>query len=115
MENLKAVDEDKGGFSTKLENQVNSNEALMDEMEHKRRDEEAYRMKHERQLRQIQGENAREALVENNDVTAEIQKLADGAVFDPFSAHVNERQRLQAEINNAGGETDRARLVAELD
>ena len=47
------VDEDEGGYGTKLEEQVNSDALLMDEMEQKRRDEEAFKMKHERQLRQI--------------------------------------------------------------
>lgn len=40
--------------------------------------------------------------------------MADGAVFDTYGTHVQERQRLQAEIDNAGDEDDRKRLMNEL-
>ena len=43
-ENLRAVDEDEGGYASKLNEQVNADEVLMDEMEQKRRDEEAFKM-----------------------------------------------------------------------
>jgi len=61
MENLKAVDPDENGYATHIATEVNTNELLIDEMEQKRRDEEAFRQQHERDQRQLAGENARAA------------------------------------------------------
>lgn len=55
------------------------------------------------------------AVQDNKAVDAEIQKLADGAVYDNYQTHINERQRLTMEIEKAGEDGDeRARLMAEL-
>jgi len=59
MENLKAVDADEGGYASKVANEVNSNEILIDEMEHSRRKEEAFRQQHEREQRAFAGDNIR--------------------------------------------------------
>lgn len=113
-ENLRAVEEDENGYAAKLNQQVNADEILMDEMEQKRREEEAFRMQHERILRNLQGQNMRDAKNDNNQIAEEIQRLADGVAYEPYQEHVNERQRLQAEINNAADDNERARLLAEL-
>lgn len=113
-ENLRAVDDDQGGYASKINEQINSNEILMDEMEHKRRSEEAFRQQQERIQRQTAGENARESRNENGVIENEIEKLANGEVFGEYQTHVQERQRLQAEIDDAADENERGRLMAEL-
>ena len=87
----------------------------MEEMEHKRRDENDFAMQQERIMRKLQGENMKIAHIESTSIDNEIQKLADGAVFDAYSTHIDERQRLQIEIERAGEDVgERARLLAEL-
>lgn len=113
-ENLRAADEDEGGYASKLSHQVNNNVLLIDEMEQKRRDEEAFRAQQERLQRKMQGENLRDTAQDDKAVEAEIQKLADGEVYDTFNTHTKERQRLTEEIENAADEGERARLMAEL-
>lgn len=113
-ENLRAAEEDEGGYASRLSNQVNSNAILIDEMEQKRRDEEAFRAQQERIQRKMQGENMREAAQDNQSIDAEIQKLANGEVYDTYNTHVNERQRLTEEIENAADDNERAQLMAEL-
>lgn len=51
---------------------------------------------------------------DNTQIADEIQKLADGTAYEPYQEHVNERQRLQAEIDNAADDNERSRLLAEL-
>ena len=113
-QNLKAADADEGGYATYIATEVNTNELLIDEMEQKRRDEEAFSQQHERDQRQLAGENARLARKDDTLIEQEIKKLANGEVFGEFQTHVNERQRLQDEIANAQDDDERARLVAEL-
>ena len=93
-ENLRAVDDGEGGFAARLSNEVNNSDLLMDEMEQKRRIEEQFKGQQERIARKFQGENARENKADDELVAEEVQKLADGTVFDPYSEHVAERQRL---------------------
>lgn len=45
-------------------------------------------------MRKLQGENMKMAHIESTSIDNEIQKLADGAVFDAYSTHIDERQRL---------------------
>lgn len=111
---MRAAEEDEGGYASRLSNQVNSNALLIDEMEQKRRDEEAFRAQQERIQRKMQGENMREAAQDNQSIDAEIQKLANGEVYDTYNTHVNERQRLTEEIENAADDNERAQLMAEL-
>jgi len=77
-ENLRAVDDDEGGYASRMNVQVNSNELLIDEMEGRRRDEEAFRQQQERMQRQMAGEHAREAKNEQGLIEDEIKKLASG-------------------------------------
>lgn len=63
---MKAVDADEGGYAAKLNDQVNADEVLMDDMEQKRRDEEAFKMQQERIQRKLQGENAQITANDNN-------------------------------------------------
>lgn len=113
-ENLRAAEDDEGGYASRLSAQVNNNVMLIDEMEKKRRDEEAFRAQQERLQRKAQGENLRDTVQDDKGIEAEIQKLADGEVYDTFNAHTKERQRLTEEIDNAANEDERARLMAEL-
>ena len=83
-QNLKAADADEGGYATYIATEVNQNELLIDEMEQKRRDEEAFRQQHERDQRQLAGENARLARRDDSQIEVEIKKLADGEVFGEF-------------------------------
>jgi hypothetical protein len=81
---LKAVDADEGGYAAKLNDQVNADEVLMDDMEQKRRDEEAFKMQQERIQRKLQGENAQITASDNNQIADEIQRLADGTAYEPY-------------------------------
>jgi hypothetical protein len=56
----------------------------MEEMEQKRRDEENYALQQERIHRKLQGENMKQSKAEDNDVGAEIAKLANGTVYDAY-------------------------------
>jgi len=47
-------------------------------------------------------------------IDKEIQKIANGEVYNDFEAHVRERRRLQAEIEKAADDEERAHLVDEL-
>lgn len=81
---MKAVDADEGGYAAKLNDQVNADEVLMDDMEQKRRDEEAFKMQQERIQRKLQGENAQITANDNNQIADEIQRLADGTAYEPY-------------------------------
>lgn len=67
-------------------------------MERKRRDEEALRQQHERDVRKEQGEAMKEASGLNKDVDEEIERLINYNEFEPFQALVNERSMLQKQV-----------------
>jgi hypothetical protein len=72
-------------FSMRLSQKVNKEGSqVAEEMERKRRDEEAYRQEHERKQRNLQGDSMREAAVLNKDIEDEISRLGSFNGYEPF-------------------------------
>lgn len=95
---------DKGAgalFAKKLNQKMEGDYIIHEEMERKRREEEALVAQQEREKRENDLQSAQSLRQGDDDVEAEIKKLSNLSTFEPFKDQVNERDRLTKAINGA--------------
>ena len=113
LENLKSTEEEEQ-LVLKLENEIHMDGMLIDEMEKKRRDEEAFKQQQARIVNKLKADDLLAARNEEKEVAQEIIRLAEGNTFDPYQEAVRERHRLQEEINQAETEDEKQNLLQQL-
>lgn len=108
---------DKGAgalFAKKLNQKMEGDYIIHEEMERKRREEEALVAQQEREKRENDLQSAQSLKQGDDDVEAEIKKLSNLSTFEPFKDQVNERDRLTKAINGAQTDDEKSNLMKQL-